>query len=96
MGIAPVQVQVLSYAVNADKVIGDDDLFLFSPTEERCFRGRKIPWAGRRTDAFYTFEKILRFFSKKVLTNLFGWVIIVKHTELCGCGGTGRRARFRF
>ena len=33
---------------------------------------------------------------KKVLTKVFRCGIIVKRTKLCGCGGTGRRARFRF
>ena len=33
---------------------------------------------------------------KNVLTKVFWCGIIVKRTKLCGCGGTGRRARFRF
>ena len=33
---------------------------------------------------------------KNVLTKVFRCGIIIKRTEMCGCGGTGRRARFRF
>ena len=65
MGIAPVQVQVLSSAVIADKVIGNDDLFLFSPTKEVLWT-EKSNVSASDTDAFYTFEKIFIFLKKSV------------------------------
>ena len=65
MGIAPVQVQVLSSAVIADKVIGNDDLFLFY-NRRKSFGQKKSNALARDTDAFYTFEKIFIFLKKSV------------------------------
>ena len=76
MGIAPVQVQVLSSAVNADKVIRNDDLFSFSKNSLRpiwfeafCFLVALQGFLEKENEIIFKKNKKIQKKVKKVLTN---------------------------